>query len=83
MLFEHQVLHSLHDKLGAGIHHSGKQPAEEVGGGGPAGGGEGGRAGGSKGGETEGGRSGDQEIRRGERGGGGSKTVRQRGGGQG
>lgn len=34
MLFEHQVLHSLHDKLGAGIHHSGKQPAEEVGGGG-------------------------------------------------
>lgn len=29
MLFEHQVLHSLHDKLGAGIHHSGKQAAEE------------------------------------------------------
>lgn len=27
VLFEHQVLHSLHDELGAGIHHSGKQPA--------------------------------------------------------
>ena len=31
MLFEHQVLHSLHDELRAGIHHSGKQPAEERG----------------------------------------------------
>lgn len=40
MLFEHQVLHSLHDKLGAGVHHSGKQPVEEeeVGGGGSRGG---------------------------------------------
>lgn len=25
MLFEHQVFHALHDKLGAGIHHSGEQ----------------------------------------------------------
>lgn len=32
MLFEHQVLHSLHDKLGAGVHHSGKKAAEEMGG---------------------------------------------------
>lgn len=32
MLFKHQVLHSLHDELGAGIHHSGKQPAEDGGG---------------------------------------------------
>ena len=31
MLLEHQVLHSLHDELRAGIHHSGKQPAEEGG----------------------------------------------------
>lgn len=31
MLFEHQVLHSLHDKLRASIHDSGEQPgaAEE------------------------------------------------------
>ncbi len=28
MLLEHQVLHSLHDKLRARIHHSRKQPAE-------------------------------------------------------
>lgn len=25
MLFEHQVFHTLHDKLGASIHHSGEQ----------------------------------------------------------
>lgn len=28
MLFEHQVLDSLHDELGACVHHSGQQPAE-------------------------------------------------------
>lgn len=27
MLLQHQVLHSLHHKLGACIHHSGEQPA--------------------------------------------------------
>ena len=29
MLFEHQVLHSLHHKLRAAVHHSGEQAAEQ------------------------------------------------------
>jgi len=28
MLFEHEVLHTLHDKLRAGIHDSGEEPVE-------------------------------------------------------